>query len=82
MLVANPLLANPVLDASEIEVAGRGRDGAASGRVALAGGFANHGEPVRLRLRRPRQGQGVLARRAARCCRRRKVERELFARYE
>jgi D-alanyl-D-alanine carboxypeptidase len=48
VLVANPLLTNPVQDASEIEVSGSLRNGVASGRVALAGGFANHGEPVRL----------------------------------
>ena len=48
VLVAHPLLANPVLDASEIEVLGPRRAGVAQGRVALAGGFANHGEPVRL----------------------------------
>ena len=48
VLVANPLLPNPVQDASEIEVTSPPRAGVANGRVALAGGFANHGEPVRL----------------------------------
>jgi D-alanyl-D-alanine carboxypeptidase len=43
VLLANPGLANPVLDASEIEVT-RGDQG----RVTLGGGFANHGEPVRI----------------------------------
>jgi CubicO group peptidase (beta-lactamase class C family) len=43
VLVASPGLANPVLDASEISVTGRD-----VGRVALAGSFVNHGEPVRI----------------------------------
>jgi D-alanyl-D-alanine carboxypeptidase len=43
VLLANPGLANPVLDATEIEVM-RGD----TGRVTLGGGFANHGEPVRI----------------------------------
>jgi D-alanyl-D-alanine carboxypeptidase len=42
VLLANPGLTNPVLGASEFEVRGD------SGTVALGGGFANHGEPVRL----------------------------------
>ena len=46
VLVAMPGLANPLLDAGEIEITGRDR-----GRIALAGGFASHGEPVR-RLRK------------------------------
>lgn len=48
VLVANPALPNPLLDASEIEVEGRDRSGASQGRIALAGGFASHGEPARL----------------------------------
>ena len=43
VLLANPGLHNPVLDASEIDVTGRDH-----GQVVQAGGFANHGEPVRL----------------------------------
>jgi D-alanyl-D-alanine carboxypeptidase len=43
VLIANPGLANPVLDASEIEVTATDR-----GHVTLGGGFANHGEPVRI----------------------------------
>ena len=43
VLLANPGLANPVLDATEVEVAS-----ADAGRVTLGGGFAQHGEPVRL----------------------------------
>jgi CubicO group peptidase (beta-lactamase class C family) len=42
VLVALPALLNPVMDASEVAV--RGRD---KGRIALAGGFASHGEPAR-----------------------------------
>jgi CubicO group peptidase (beta-lactamase class C family) len=41
--VAAPALLNPLLDAAELAVTGRGR-----GRIALAGGFASHGEPARL----------------------------------
>jgi D-alanyl-D-alanine carboxypeptidase len=48
VLVANPALPNPLLDASEIEVVGRDRSGASQGRIVLAGGFASHGEPARL----------------------------------
>jgi hypothetical protein len=43
VLVARPDFLNPFLDASEIEVQGRDR-----GRIALAGGYASHGEPARL----------------------------------
>ena len=57
VLVANPGLVNPVLDASEIEVEPRLRGGSLHGRIVLAGGFAHHGEPARLELdarRRPK----------------------------
>ncbi|HET9822509.1 MAG TPA: serine hydrolase domain-containing protein [Burkholderiaceae bacterium] len=43
VLVANPGLANPMLDASEVQITGRDR-----GEVVRGGGFAFHGEPVRL----------------------------------
>lgn len=43
VLLANPGLANPVQDASEIEVTATDR-----GHVALGGSFASHGEPVRI----------------------------------
>jgi CubicO group peptidase (beta-lactamase class C family) len=43
VLVARPDFLNPFLDASEIEVHGLDR-----GRIALAGGYASHGEPARL----------------------------------
>jgi D-alanyl-D-alanine carboxypeptidase len=43
VLVARPDFFNPFLDASEIAVRGR-----REGRIALAGGYASHGEPARL----------------------------------
>ncbi|HVJ52951.1 MAG TPA: serine hydrolase domain-containing protein [Aliidongia sp.] len=43
VLVASPGLTNPLLDASEITVIGPDE-----GRIALAGSFANHGEPASL----------------------------------
>jgi len=42
VIVANPHLINPFLDATEIEITGRDR-----GRIASAPGYASHGEPVR-----------------------------------
>jgi D-alanyl-D-alanine carboxypeptidase len=48
VLVANPSLPNPVMDASEIEPLGRDRHGTERGRIVLAGGFANHGEQARI----------------------------------
>ena len=41
ILIAAPGLANPLLDAGEIEITGHD-----DGRIALAGSFANHGETV------------------------------------
>jgi|SRR5579864_225322 len=46
VFLAQPGFWNPLMDASEVEVTGRDR-----GKIVLAGGFANHGEPVRLELR-------------------------------
>lgn len=43
VLVAGPAFFNPFVDASELEV--QKRD---TGRIALAGGYASHGEPARL----------------------------------
>jgi CubicO group peptidase (beta-lactamase class C family) len=43
VLVGNPHATNPFLDATEIAVTGRD-----TGRIALAGGSGNHGEPVGL----------------------------------
>lgn len=43
VLVANPSLATPVQHAAELVV-----ENSTQGRVALAGSFDRHGEPVRL----------------------------------
>jgi hypothetical protein len=48
VLVANPHLASPLMDAAEIEVTGRN-----SGTFVSAAGYASHGEPVR-RIRNAR----------------------------
>jgi CubicO group peptidase (beta-lactamase class C family) len=42
VVVANPHLVNPFMDATEIEVTGRDK-----GRIVLANGYSSHGEPVR-----------------------------------
>jgi CubicO group peptidase (beta-lactamase class C family) len=42
VIVANPHFFNPLIDATEIEVTGRD-----AGRIALAGGYASHGQAVR-----------------------------------
>jgi D-alanyl-D-alanine carboxypeptidase len=80
VLVAVPSLPNPVQDASEIEVASLPRDGAASGRITLAGGFANHGEPVRLVFdKRGKAKQFWLS--GGKLLPLAEVKRELFGRY-
>ncbi len=43
VIVANPGLANPMLDASRIDLLGKDR-----GQITLAGGFGFHGEPARV----------------------------------
>jgi D-alanyl-D-alanine carboxypeptidase len=48
VLVATPAMLNPFMDATEIEAGKRDRHGDAQGRIALAGAFGSHGEPVRL----------------------------------
>lgn len=48
VLVSNPALANPMMDATEITPQGRDRDGVLHGHIELAGGFASHGESARL----------------------------------
>lgn len=48
VLVANPALSNPVLDVAELELTGRDRQGVERGRIALANGYASHGEPAAL----------------------------------
>jgi hypothetical protein len=42
VIVANPHFFNPLIDATEIEVTGRD-----TGRIALAAGYASHGQTVR-----------------------------------
>ena len=46
VLVANPGLLNPLLDATQITPKGT----AGEGRITLAGGFGSHGEPARITL--------------------------------
>lgn len=80
VIVANPALGNPVQDASEV-AADATRQGVATGHVALAGGFANHGEPVRLVFDGRGKGRELwLA--GSKLLPQAKVEKELFARYE
>lgn len=75
VLVATPVNFNPFIDASEIAV--RGRD---SGWVKLAGGFANHGEPVRL-VRDKRGGLREFWLSGAKLLPEARVAKELAARY-
>jgi CubicO group peptidase (beta-lactamase class C family) len=75
VLVAFPAFLNPMMDASELEITGRDR-----GRIALAGGFASHGEPVRLvRNARGRVSEVQLA--GARLVPEAKLVREMEGRY-
>ena len=48
VLVANPALPNPLLDASEIVPGRRDREGTLHGRIDNAPGLMSHGEPARL----------------------------------
>jgi D-alanyl-D-alanine carboxypeptidase len=48
VLVANPYLANPLQDASELEVDPPRRGRERHARISLAGAFGSHGEPARL----------------------------------
>jgi D-alanyl-D-alanine carboxypeptidase len=48
VLLANPSLANPLLDASEIVPHRRDREGTLHGLIASATGLMSHGEPARL----------------------------------
>lgn len=49
VLVANPNLPNPMMDASQIMPAARkGRDGALNGQIVLSSGFGHHGEAARV----------------------------------
>jgi CubicO group peptidase (beta-lactamase class C family) len=76
VLAAMPALPNPFLDASEIVMSGRDR-----GRIALAGGFANHGEPVR-RVRDPDGKIGELWLAGAKMVGESELAHEMEARYE
>jgi hypothetical protein len=76
VFAATPAFLNPFQDASELAVTGRDR-----GRIALAGGFASHGEETRL----ARGGRGratELWLGGARLLPEAKVAREMAARYE
>lgn len=81
VLVANPALANPLLDASEIVPSGRSRDGTLHGTIVQAAGLASHGEGARIESDgrgRPRAvwlgGTKLLAEKA--------LAKELVAKYE
>ena len=73
--MASPGFTNPMTDASELEILSR-----TGGRIALAGGFASHGEPVSCvraksgRITALKLGGSTLYRAA-------KVAREMEARY-
>lgn len=80
VLLANPALFNPVQDAAVLEGLARDRQGVARGRIALANGYANHGEAVALERDargRPKSfqlgGSGLLPEAAA--------AKEMLARY-
>ena len=80
MMVANPALANPLLDATELAISPRTRSGLDQGRIALAGGYGSHGEPVRLvRDAAGRATEFWLA--GTPCLPQAKVERELRRKY-
>lgn len=75
VLVARPDFFNPFLDASEIRVQGSDR-----GRIALAPGYASHGEPAR--LARDRRGRVVEVQLGGTRFRaERQVAREIASRY-
>jgi CubicO group peptidase (beta-lactamase class C family) len=76
VLAANPAFLNPFVDASEIVVTGRDR-----GHIALAGGFASHGEEVRRgRNRRGKVSDVLFA--GMKLSSEAKIAREIEARYE
>ncbi|HKX08665.1 MAG TPA: serine hydrolase domain-containing protein [Stellaceae bacterium] len=76
VFVATPAFLNPFLDASELAVTGRDR-----GRIALAGGFANHGELARL-VRGGRRRVTGLWLGGTQLVSEAKVAREMATRYE
>jgi CubicO group peptidase (beta-lactamase class C family) len=76
VLAASPGLTNPFMDASEIVITGRDH-----GRIALAGGYASHGEPVhRVRNKAGKAVELWLA--GAKLLPEAKVAQEMQARYE
>jgi CubicO group peptidase (beta-lactamase class C family) len=75
VLGANPHFINPFADATEIEVTGRDK-----GRIALAGGYQSHGEPVR-RLRNKNGAVSELWWSGARLRPEKKVAVEMARRY-
>ncbi len=80
VLVANPALLNPVQDAAELALQGKDRQGVHRGHIALANGYAAHGEPAALHLDargRPRALQLAGARLTPEAA----AARELQARY-
>jgi CubicO group peptidase (beta-lactamase class C family) len=76
ILAANPAFFNPFVDAGEIAVTGRDR-----GRIALAGGFASHGEEVRRGRNRHGKVTDVLFA-GMTLSSEAKIAREIEARYE
>ena len=81
VLVANPALPNPVMDASQIEPLGKDRHGVERGCIALAGGYANHGELARIeRDARGRATQAWLG--GTRLLPEARAAKELAARYD
>jgi CubicO group peptidase (beta-lactamase class C family) len=76
VLAATPGLINPFMDASEIVSTGRH-----TGRIALAGGFASHGETVRRVQRRTGQ-RGALWFAGTEMLEERALCREMQARYD
>jgi D-alanyl-D-alanine carboxypeptidase len=75
VLVANPALFNPFHEASELTVRGDG------GRIAVAAGYASHGEPARLE----RDGRGTVREvwlGGARFVSEKRMAREVARRYE
>jgi hypothetical protein len=70
VLVATPALFNPFMDAAQIK----------NGRIALANGYASHGEPARLVRERGAVVEAWLG--GTRYLREASVAREMQARYE
>ncbi len=77
VLVANPALPNPLLDATQITPAADG----VAGRITLAGGFASHGETARLQTDARGRARAVWLG-GTRLQTEAQVARELQARYE